>query len=247
VAALLLCAGLSCGGPYTSKKIDDPEQKLELANKLFDRRDYKAAAVEYKSFLASFAGDERSDFAQFRIAESYRLSHEFLMASVEYRILINDFGYSEYVDDAFYLEGLCSFMLAPAAERDQTRSYEALSKINRFLQIFQDSPRREEALQTRTEIYERLGKKSFKNGKLYYSRKYYSSALIYFEKVVNEFPGTEWTGKSYYFQGLIHQRRGDMEKAAVAYRASLAVGVDFSEMHDARRRLENIERSGEEQ
>ena len=230
-AVLLVLAAFSCGGPYKSKKIDQPEQKLALADELFEKQHYQASAVEYKDFLATFAGNERSDFAQFRVADSYRLSHDFLMAAVEYRILINDFGYSEYVDDAFYLEGLCAFMMAPGAERDQTKSYEALAKINRFLQIFPDSPRREEALQTRTEIYERLGKKSF----------------IYFEKVANEFPDTEWAGKSCYFQGLIYQRWGDMEKAIEAYSASLAVGVDFREMHDAKRRLENLKQSGDGQ
>ncbi|MDD3643116.1 MAG: hypothetical protein PHQ19_06615, partial [Candidatus Krumholzibacteria bacterium] len=88
----------SCGGPYTARRVAMPGEKIGIADDLFARGRYAAAAVEYKDFLAVFAGDERGDYAQFRVAECYRMSEDYALAAVEYRILINDHGYSEYVD-----------------------------------------------------------------------------------------------------------------------------------------------------
>ncbi|MCX5754321.1 MAG: outer membrane protein assembly factor BamD [Candidatus Krumholzibacteria bacterium] len=137
--ALAALAAASCGGPYTPKRMNLATDKLALADRLFDKGSFGSAAVEYKDFLATFAGDERSDYAQYRLAESYRFDEEYALAEVEYRILINDYGYSDWVDDAFYLEGVCAFRQTPRFERDQTKSYQALERLNRFLQMFPSS------------------------------------------------------------------------------------------------------------
>ena len=145
ILALAAFLAASCGGAYTPKKMNLATDKLALADRLFDAGSYGKAAVEYKDFVATFAGDERNDYAQYRLAESYRLDTEYALAEVEYRILINEYGYSDWVDDAFYLEGVCSYRQAPRSERDQTKSYQALERLNRFLQMFPASPRLEEA------------------------------------------------------------------------------------------------------
>ncbi|HSG27640.1 MAG TPA: outer membrane protein assembly factor BamD [Candidatus Krumholzibacterium sp.] len=249
-AALLgIILSVSCGGPYTARNIPVADQKLALAAGLFDRGEYSDAAVEYKDFLADFAGDERGDFAQYMLAECYRMNEEYALAAVEYRILINDYGYSEYIDDAFYLEGLCAFRQSPRPERDQARSYEALGRINRFLQVFPDSPRRAEALATRAEIHDLLGEKDFKNARLYFSRKHFRAALLYFDKIVDNYDETVWAARSRYYRGRIAERGGDAEKAAEEYREAVSSTYEFEEKEDAAERIQRItgESSGEEQ
>ena len=235
LAAVALTALImsSCGGPYSARRIVEPEGKLALASSLFEKGKYKEASVEYKDFLAAFAGDERSDFAQFRLAESYRLDGDYPLAAVEYRILINDYGYSEYVDDAFYLEGLCAFMQRQRPEKDQSKTYEALGRINRFLQVFKDSPLRPEAEKTRGMIHDILGEKDFKNGMLYFTKKHNNAALLYFDKVISDYPSTVWAARSMYYRGRIAEMNGDMEAALMAYGESASSAFDFSEKPDA--------------
>ena len=187
----------SCGGPYTAKRINQPDAKLLLADELFKDEKYSDAAAEYKDFLAVFAGDERADLAQFMLAECLRMDGDYPMASIEYRILINDYGYSEYVDDAFFLEGKCSFMQSQRPERDQNKTYEALSRINRFLRLFPNSPRKAEAEETRREIHDLLGKKELMNAKLYFSRGHHKAAMVYFDKIVEHYPDTVWAAISH--------------------------------------------------
>lgn len=244
---MLAFAAVSCGGQYTAKRSYQPDEKLAIAAGLFDRGKYMDAVVEYKDFLAVFAGDERADYAQFRIAECYRLDGDYALAAVEYRILINDYGYSEYIDDAFYLEGLCAFEQTGRPEREQSKSYEALSRINRFLQLFPDSPRRDDAMATRAKIYDLLGEKEFDNARLYYSRKHYNAAMVYFDKVIRNYEGTVWQGRSHYYRGRILEERGKAEEALEAYRRSAGSGLEFEEKTAASERIESLTggRSGE--
>ena len=248
-SAILLLSSLlifaSCGGPYKAKRVSLPDEKLALAQKYFDRGRCGRAAAEYKDFLATFAGDERSDFAQYRLAESYRLDGDYALAAVEYRILITDYGYSEYVDAAFFLEAVCHFRQAQRSERDQTESYNALNKITRFLQLFPDSPRREEAEAARDEIHDRLGRKDFLNAKLYYRGKHYTAALIYFDKIVKSYPKTIWAVRSHYFRGAIMEKRYKFEEAIKEYKAALSSERSFPERNHAGMRLKGLEKWSE--
>lgn len=231
---------VSCGGPYKAKQIERAGDKLELADDLFARKKYKEAAAEYKDFLAVFAGNERGDYAQFKLAECYRFDEDYPLAAVEYRILINDYGYSDYIDDAFFLEGLCAFMQKQRPERDQTKTYEALGRIKRFLQLFPDSPRREEAEATILEIYEVLGAKEFKNGKLYYSRKHYNAAAIYFDKIIENYSSTVWAARSRYYRGMIYEIQGSLNSAMQQYGEAVSSSFDFDEKKDSAERLREI-------
>jgi outer membrane protein assembly factor BamD len=237
----------SCGGPYSAKNVNVPDEKLRLADELYSKRKYTQAGMEFKDFLAVFAGDERGDYAQFMLAESYRGAKEFALASVEYRILIADYGYSEYIDDAFFLEGLCAFEMSQRAERDQKYTYDALTRINRFLDLFPNSPRRDEALEVRREIHDVLGKKAFDAAKLYFRDEHYGAADIYFRKVTDNYPDTSWAGRSWYYIGFIQQSNGEMDPAAESYSKAVRSEHDFSEKRSASSQLRKLakEKTGE--
>lgn len=240
-AALALILVASCGGPYTPKKMNLASDKIAVADRLFEKKAFGRSAIEYKDFLATFAGDERNDYAQFRLAESYRLDGEYSLAEVEYQILINDYGYSEYVDDAFFLEGLCAFRQAPRAERDQTKSYAALDRLDRFLQLFPTSPRVAEARATIHDIHSRLGKKDFISAKLYFSKRAYDASLIYLNKIIDLDSGTVWTARSLYYRARIEEARKNPAGAAGDYRTALAVKEAFPERQDAEKRLRLVD------
>jgi len=244
---LLLPGIAACGGPYTGRRVPDPERKIEIADAFFAAGKYREAGVEYKDFLATFAGHERVDYAQYRLAESYRMDGDYPLAAVEYRILINDYGYSEYVDDAFLLEAVCAFAQAPRVERDQTKTFEARSRVARFLQLFPDSPRRAEGDSLLAVINDRLAEKDYRAADLYISLDVPRAAEIYLDKIVENYAGTEWAALSWYRKGLIHEERGERAEAVRAYGRSLATGAEFEGKGDAAARLRALseERPGE--
>ncbi len=242
ILALASLAAASCGGPYTPKKMNLATDKLALADRLFEKGSYRSAAAEYKDFLATFAGDDRSDDAQYRIAESYRLDKEYALAEVEYRILINEYGYSDYVDDAFYLEGVCAFRQSPRFEQDQTKSYQALDRLNRFLQMFPSSSRLEEARTTIREIHAKLARKDFSAAKLYFSKKRYDASLVYLRKIIELYPETIWAARSRHYRAFIRETQGDAAGAIEDYRRVLESKDAIPERAEAQKRLRLLER-----
>jgi outer membrane protein assembly factor BamD len=242
VLTLAALAGASCGGPYAPKKMNLASDKLALADRLFDKGSYNRAAVEYKDFVATFAGDERSDYAQYRLAESYRLDREYALAEVEYRILINDYGYSDWVDDAFFLDGVCAYRQTPRFERDQTKSYQALDRLNRFLQMFPSSSRMEEARTMIREIHAKLAHKDFTAAKLYFSKKRYDASLVYLRKIIELYPETVWAARSRYYRAYIGETKGDAAGAIEDYRSVLRSKDAIPEKAEAEKRLKFLER-----
>ncbi len=231
---------VSCGGPYKTITVNQPSRKLEIADDLFANGNYDDAALEYKDYLAIFAGDERCDYAQFNLAECYRMNEEYPLAAVEYRVLINDYGYSEYVDDAFFIEGLCFFKQSSRIEKDQTKTFEAKSRIARFLRLFPNSPRREEAQKLLEEINSKLAKKKFMSAKMYYSLKHYNAALLYFSRTIDLYEGTIEAAKSHYFKGKIFEKRKNIEEAIDEYKKVISFGGDIQEKSDAQSSLNEL-------
>jgi len=231
---------ISCGGPYKAAKLNQPTRKLQIADELFEKGEYSNAAIEFKDYLTTFAGDERCDYAQFKLAECYRMKEEYPLASVEYRVLINDYGYSEYVDDAFYLEGLCFFRQSKRVERDQTKTFEAKNRIERFMRLFPDSPKRDEAKALLEKINTKLAEKKFMSAKLYYSLGHYDSALLYLDKTASMYGGTIPGVKSHYLMGRIFEKRDQKDKAVDQYKKVISFGKDIDEKGYAEKHLERL-------
>jgi outer membrane assembly lipoprotein YfiO len=209
-AALLSVGGCAGGMPSVPSA---PDAVLEKAQSYFERGKYYQARGLYKAFLERYPGNDKSDVAQFYVAECYFADDEYPLASVEYRVLASNYGYSEYVDDAFYKMALCSAREAPRSDRDQTKSLEALSLFDQFFRTFPNSPLVAEATVQENEVRKKLAKKDFENGYFYYRHKRFEPASIYFNKVIDNYPGNEHWLKALFYQAKILIAEGDTNTA----------------------------------
>jgi outer membrane protein assembly factor BamD len=239
---LLLALGVSisaCGGGVP-RIPDTPEAILVKGDEYFQKEKYFQAQEIYKAFLSRFPGHDRSDYAQFMLAESYFGKQEYPLAAVEYQILMSNYGYSEYVDDALYKVGLCYFYESPKSQRDQQKARDALSRFNQFLQTYPDSPLVPEVNEKIKLIHEKLAKKAFDNGYHYFRREKLKAAIIYFDKVIDNYPNNEYWARSVYFKARALEERGETEEAIRHYAIVLSYPEDLSYKGDARRRLERL-------
>jgi outer membrane protein assembly factor BamD len=241
VLALFVSAVFGCAGGMP-KVPDSPEGILTRAESYYQKSKWFQAQELYKAFLSRYPGHDRSDYAQFMLAESYYNNGEYPLAGVEYQILMNNYGYSEYVDDALFKLGLCNYHEAPKFQRDQQKSRDALSKFNQFVQTFPNSPLIPEVENYIKLIQEKLAKKTFETGHFYFRRKKWTAALIYFDKVVEDYPNNEYWARSAYFRGLILEDRGDVDGAVRSFSLVLTYPEDVSYKSDARSHLNDLRR-----
>lgn len=236
---VLLLIGFGCAGGLPSIP-DDPEAILAKGENRLQQEKYFQAQELFKGFLAKFPGHERSDYAQLMLAESYFMDREYPLAAVEYRVLVSDYGYSEYVDDAFFKEAVCFFEQAPDSHLDQTKSFEALSRFNQFLLTFTSSPLVEQAHQYIARIHETLAKKDLKNAKFYLRHKRNKSARIYLDKILKLFPNNDYWAEAMYLEGQLLLQDQDMDGARAMFEAVADYPKEFDFTAAARVELEKM-------
>jgi outer membrane protein assembly factor BamD len=176
------------------------------------------------------------------LAESYFNQEEYALAAVEYRILVTNYGYSDYVDEGFFKEALCNYYQAPKSQLDQTKAYDALSQLEQFVQVYRDSPLVPEAENYIRLVRERLARKNLENATFYIGRKKYISALIYLDKVIDNYPDNPYWVEAKYLKAKVLVIRGEREDEAVALlRDVVAYPEDLRVKKDAKLLLKEIE------
>lgn len=217
-----------------------PEAVLEKGDRYFKERDYFKSIELYRNFTSRYPGHDRSDYAQFKLAESYFHDRQYPLAAVEYQILLGNYNYSEYVDDALLKIGLCFYHESPKPPRDQQKSHDALSRLNQFVQTYPNSDLADEAHQHIKLIHAKLAEKEFQNGKYYFKRKKMRAALIYFDKIIEKYPDNPFWARALFYKGVILQQKGEKDEAMRFIAQVLAYPEELDVKDEARERLEEM-------
>jgi len=228
-----------CGGGMP-KVPASPTAVLERADDYLKRGKEREAIALYTQFLERFPGHARADYAQFQLAESYFKARDYAMASIEYQLLIANYGYSEWVDDAVFQTGVCNWDEAPKYPRDQQKSNEALSRFNQFLQTYPDNSRAPEAREYVRKINSRLAQKAYTSAKWYYRQGEPKASLVYCEKIIREYPDNEFWAEALLLKGQILVDRGDNDGAIAQYTQVIAYPGDLPQKKEAERRIREV-------
>jgi outer membrane protein assembly factor BamD len=231
-SALVALLAVSCAGGVT-KIPATPEAVLKRADDYFNRGKSLAAADLYQKFLESYVGNERADYAQYKLAESHLQGHNYDLAAVEYQVVITNYGYSEWVDDAIFQTGVCYWKEAARAERDQQKALDALSRFNQFLTTYPDNPRVPAARDFVRQINERLALKSLESARWYYRRKEPKAAMVYCDKVIDNYTDNKYWEQAMYLKGIILIDRAQNDKAIEQFTRLIAATKDDAMKRDA--------------
>ena len=242
---LALCVALawivsSCAGGMP-KVPAAPDDVLARADDYLRRGKHLQAVALYEKFLENYVGHERADYAQFKLAESYLDGEEYELAVVEYQVLITNYGYSEWVDEAIFQIGVCLWRQAPRVQRDQQKAIDALSRFNQFLQTYPDHPRAPDARAYVRQINARLAEKALIAARWYYRRREPKSALVYCDKVIENYPDNHFWAEAVYLKGVILVDRGQNEEAIAQFTRLL----EFPDEKLKRNAAEQIKRARE--
>jgi outer membrane protein assembly factor BamD len=233
---LLFCAVAlfvsACGSGLPSIP-NSPEYTLEKADSYFDRGKYFQAHHLYKAFLERYPGHDRSDWAQFRLAESLYNDDDWAMAAVEYRILVTNYGYSDYADDGYFKEAMCFAAQASDPPQDQSKRYEALDKLERFVQVFRSSPLVPEAEKEIKRNKDILAQKALANALFYLRYKRPKSAEVYLDKIIGSYPDNDSWAIALFHKGKLLMNRGHEDEALEYFARVMAYPNDLDVKDEA--------------
>ncbi len=217
-----------------------PEQRLDLAEKLESQGKYSKAIEEYEKILSGFPPRQIAEKARFGLARSHMEAGEYEQAITSLEQFIDSYGTSDLVDNAIYMIAVCYMKQAPEPQRDQTKTLKAIEELNLLLKEYPSSDVAEEARKALNACKSKLAQKEYLNGMQYLKLKYYDSALIYFDLVLETYPETQWVAPSMLGKALSLIGLGRIDDARRVLEEIINSYPDTSQAREAAIRLDEL-------
>ncbi len=168
----------------------DEAQLHDRATQAFEEEDWDEAQAAADRLLFAFTSYEREVEIRFLLAETFMHKEEYLSASSEFQRLLDRFPGNPRADEASL--GICRSYaeLSPHPQRDQEFTLQAMSACQNVVADFPGTPVEVEAEEIWQRMNGKLGQAVFEEGEFYFRRNLWDSAILYFEDILDAFPGT---------------------------------------------------------
>jgi outer membrane protein assembly factor BamD len=209
-AAFLLAASGCGGGPQIERLGPDGLFERALAELHAER--WSEAIRAFERLTLEHPTHPRIQEARFRLGEAYMGRGEHITAAGEFARLASDFPNGPWADDARFKVCESYYELSPRAQLDQQYTRAAIEHCQSLIAYYPTSdyvPRAQELI---VELREKLAEKAFLGGDFYFRRRAFDSAIIYFESVVAEYPGTATAPRALLRLAEVYQRLGYEEE-----------------------------------
>lgn len=189
--------------------------RYQQAKALFDDENYLEAIEEFKIVIVQFQGSEFADDAQFYLAEARFRRGEYILAAAEYDNLVRTMPTSVFATLSRYKKGLSHYLLSPKPQLDQKYSRYAIDDFQTYIEYSPKDSLVADAEKKITELNEKLAKKLFDSGKLYYRMDYYRASIAYFDKVISEYNDSPFADDAMLWKARSQNERKDFAGATL--------------------------------
>lgn len=164
--------------------------------RFFPKKPFKQAIEVYSMVIENQPFTAAAAEAQYKVGLCHYTREEYQEAAFEYRRVIEDYAGSDSVDEAAYGLAMCYYKQSLPPAYDQTPSYLTIEAINSFKERYPADARVADLEPKVTEMTEAIATQRYETAKFYERRRLFDSARIYYQLVVEEFPGTEAASKA---------------------------------------------------
>ncbi|MDE3056452.1 MAG: outer membrane protein assembly factor BamD [Bacteroidota bacterium] len=187
-------APLFLAGCSSTKEIQvlPPEQRFEAAMEKFNNGDYLDAIEDFKIITVQYPGSTVADKAQFYLGECRYERGEYILSASEFDLLIRTMPSSPLVPKARYMRAMSYYELSPRAQLDQKYTREAVDDFQSFIEYSPNDSLVKDAEQKIVELDDKLAKKQYDDGMLYYRLEYYKAAIVYFDYVLEHYHDSQY-------------------------------------------------------
>jgi outer membrane protein assembly factor BamD len=241
IAVLSGLFGFGCG-PKAPRTVLDAEDQYAVAKRELEKKRWDHAVVELQKLIFNYPGASFIDSAQYLLGMTYFNQEEYPLAVGEFNRLLVSYPTSQLADDAAFMVARSDFEMSPKSELDQTHTQKAVDELRNFLDDYPRSDRRGEAQELLNSCRAKLAKRAYKAGHLYFKMKRYSSALIYFRRVLNDYHDTEWVKQAQFEIAEVLYKQKEYDKARVEYQKFLQDFPEDKLVKKVKKRLKKLEK-----
>ena len=192
----------SCSDYQKLLNSDDASEKYKQAEIYYNSGEYRKANRLFEQIIPKYRGRPQSQRIIFFFAETYFQTKSYSLAAYQYENFVKSYPKSERVLEAIFKAAKCFYLQSPSYSLDQEETYNAIEKLQVFINLYPDSEYTPEANQMISELQEKLEKKDFEIAKQYFTIRDYRAAVKANENFIAGFPGTKFREESMYIKFL---------------------------------------------
>lgn len=213
---------LSCGGGQESSRPesiqDNVMARFNEGKVAYEKGEYQEAIRIFDEIRIQAPTSAVAAEAAFLQGMARYKMESYSAAAVDFRGVRRSHSGSDYAALAQYMIGESYYEMTPRTELDQTYAYHALNEYQTFLRDF---PKARTSLvdsaQSRIrEIRNRLAHKVLLAAELYVKTEEYKSAVIYFERVLDQFYDSDHAAEAQLRLAELAYRRNRLDEARTA-------------------------------
>ena len=183
--ALCLLATQSCKSQYELLLASgDVDAKYEAAMNYYNLKKYQKAAQLFESMAVLTSGTERDDTVQYYWGLSNYRYRDYYTAESNFARFIENFPRSPFANDAAFYRLDCLYRATNRWELDQMPTRTCMAAIMEFIRERPDDEHVTTCREMLADLMERLDRKDFEAGKLYYRMEDYPAARIKLQNVL---------------------------------------------------------------
>jgi len=240
ITLLLLGALAACGGAREGKEeavLPAPEQMAEC-RQLFEKKKWAKASAELSKMILNYPGHPAVDTAQLMLGTSYFNQELFALAAEEFKKISRNFPSSPLACQAAYYTTYSQFRLAPKNPAyDQQDAAAAVEALRGFLDEWATCGWADSARMLLAMALDRLAKKDFSIGRLYFKMRDYEAARIYLQGVIDEYGESNYGPEALYLFAFSLEKEKNFSEARAKYEAFLSVYPSHKYSNGVREKL----------
>jgi outer membrane protein assembly factor BamD len=191
-ALVVMGAGAACAHAFSVSRLATPTAAYAAGLEEYRKRHWENAASAFDHAINLLPPrDTLLPIAHYYLGQAYVHRKSYLLAADAFKRLYEGFPDDTLADDALLALGDAYRRQWRGPSFDPVKAVQALDAYSTLQRVYPDSPLAPIAEAKGAEINDALAKKDYDNGMFYFRRGGYISAVIYFQDVVKDYPGTK--------------------------------------------------------
>lgn len=207
----------SCGEYNRILKSTDRDLKYTYAKKYFEEKKYNRSIALLEELVPYMKGLADAEESLYLLGQSYYNSKDYLSSTQIFTTYYNTYPKGEYAEPALYYGAYGMYLDSPDPKLDQTKTYKAISEFQRYIELYPQTERANQAKEYLFELQEKLAYKELLAAKLYlklgnYMGNNYESCVISSREALKDFPYSKYAEE---FQMLILRARYELAENSI--------------------------------
>lgn len=188
VVALIALSVNSCSEYNRVVKSNDNELKKNKAVEYYEAGDYLKSITLLEEIIPFYTMSTEGEKLYFYFCMANYKIGDYYLAGYYFSRFVYKYPRSIYCEEALFMSAICSVHNSPDYSLDQTETYNALDRIQVFIDMYPNSSRIDTCNIIMDNLRAKLEKKQFEYARLYYRTENYKAAVVALNATLEKFP-----------------------------------------------------------